>query len=147
MNSMAKPVRLFDTCWITPQNAGLLDRVAHGTFDHPIDSDRLACYLVNSQNWMCVALVDGVVVSMCMCVVHDYPDKPSELFLDEFGTGVDWRAQGAARSILKKVFDRADAQGIEEIWLITESHNVAARALYEGTGAKGEPALIYYLKW
>ncbi|MEM7700335.1 MAG: GNAT family N-acetyltransferase [Pseudomonadota bacterium] len=137
----------FDTHWITAANAGLLDRVAPGTFDHAIDPKRLERYLANPANWMCVAVKDGLVVSMCMCVVHDHPDKPTELFLDEIGTGDDWRQQGAARVLMEKVFERADAEGIEEIWLGTEPDNVAARALYESTGAKGEEALIYYLEW
>ncbi|MEO0417964.1 MAG: GNAT family N-acetyltransferase [Pseudomonadota bacterium] len=137
----------FDTHWITAANADLLDRVAPGTFDHAIDPARLERYLANSANWMCVAMTEGLVVSMCMCVVHDHPDKPTELFLDEIGTGDDWRQQGAARLLMEKVFERADAEGIEEIWLGTEPDNVAARALYESTGAKGEEALIYYLEW
>lgn len=139
--------RGFDTHWITAANAELLTRVAPGTFDHAIDHKRLERYLANPANWMCVAVKDGLVVSMCMCVVHDHPDKPTELFLDEIGTGDDWRQQGAARGLMQKVFKRADAEGIEEIWLGTEPDNVAARALYESTGAKGEKALIYYLEW
>lgn len=137
----------FDTHWIAAQNARLLDRVAPGTFDHTIDHERLARYLANSANWMVVAMKGNLVVSMCMCVVHDHPDKPTELFLDEIGTGDAWRKQGAARLLMKKVFERADAEGIEEIWLGTEPDNVPARALYESTGAKSEPALIYYLEW
>ena len=136
----------FETHWITAANAALLDRVAPGTFDHSIDPKRLQRYLANPSYWMCVAMKDGLVVSMCMCVVHDHPDKPTELFLDEIGTGDDWRRKGAARSLMAKVFERADAQGIEELWLGTEPDNVAARALYESTGAKGEKALIYYLE-
>ncbi|MEM7688363.1 MAG: GNAT family N-acetyltransferase [Pseudomonadota bacterium] len=139
--------RVFDTHWITSANAHLLGCIAAGTFDHAIDPERLTRYLANPCNWMIVAMVEGIVVSMCMCVVHDHPDKPTELFLDEIGTGDDWRQQGAARALIKKVFERADAEGIEEIWLGTEPDNVAVRALYEGTGAKSEEALIYYLEW
>jgi len=45
------------------------------------------------------------------------------------------------------MFDRADDEGIEEIWLGTEPDNVPARRLYESTGANGEEAIIYYLEW
>ena len=137
----------FETHWITPANAHLLEKVAPGTFDHAIDPALLERYLANPANWMCVATKDDLVVSMCMCVIHYHPDKPTELFLDEIGTGDAWRRQGAAQLLIKKVFDRADAEGIEEIWLGTEPDNLPARALYEGTGAKGEPAIIYYLEW
>ena len=142
---MTKPT--FDTYWITPDTTHRLARIAPGTFDHAIDPARLERYLSNPANWLVVAVKDGLVVSMCMCVVHHHPDKPTELFLDEIGTGDDWRRQGAARCLMQTVFDRADAEGIEEIWLGTEPDNLPARSLYEGTGAKGEPAVIYYLEW
>ena len=137
----------FDTHWITPQSAHLLDRVAPGTFDHAIEPTRLGRYLANPANWMCIAMEGDLVVSMCMCVVHDHPDKPSELFLDEIGTGDDWRRKGAAWALMQKVFERAEAEGIEEIWLATEPDNLPARSLYEATGAKSEPAISYFLEW
>ena len=138
---------VFETLWITPETAHRLDRVAPGTFDHAIDPVRLARYLANPANWLGVAMKDDLVVGMVMCVIHDHPDKPTELFLDEIGTGENWRRQGAARALIKKVFERADQEGIEEIWLGTEPDNWAARALYESTGARSEPAMIYYLEW
>ncbi len=133
--------------WIDQGNTELLSNVAPGVFDHAIDPDRLAKYLSSAGNWMCVALHDGLVVGMCMSVIHDHPDKPTELFLDEIGTGDDWRRKGIARDLMQMVFDRADEEGIDEIWLGTEPDNVAARGLYESTGAKPEPAMIYYLEW
>jgi len=137
----------FVTEWISPQNKHLLERVASGVFDHAIDHDRLDRYLSSTGNWMCIALESGLVVGMCMAVIHDHPDKPTELFLDEIGTGDDWRRQGIARSLMQMMFDRADDEGIEEIWLGTEPDNVPARRLYESTGANGEEAIIYYLEW
>lgn len=135
----------FEFHWITPGNAHILNNVAPGTFDHAIDSDRLQRYLANPANWMGVALHQRIVISMVMCVVHDHPDKPTELFLDEIGTGDDWRRQGAARYLMQRVLERAEEEGIEEIWLATEPDNAPARGLYESIRAKREDALIYYL--
>ena len=140
------PVEI-ETRWIDARNANMLDRVAPGVFDHAIDPQRLAVFLSNPCNWLCVALHEGLVVGMCMAVVHHHPDKPTELFLDEIGTGDDWRRQGIAKRLMQMVFDRADAEGLDEIWLGTEPDNWPARGLYEGTGAKSEPAVIYYLEW
>ncbi|MEL7198922.1 MAG: GNAT family N-acetyltransferase [Pseudomonadota bacterium] len=116
-------------------------------FDQAIDPARLRKYLSHPTNWMVVAVSNTVVVGMCMCVVHDHPDKETELFLDEIGTGDDWQRQGVARALMLAVFERADAENIEEIWLGTEPDNVPARGLYESFGMKGEEALIYYLDW
>ncbi|MEM6494370.1 MAG: GNAT family N-acetyltransferase [Pseudomonadota bacterium] len=141
------PAGAFETHWITAANAKLLDRVADGVFDHAIDPARLARYLASPGNWLAVALRDGLVVGMVTAVIHDHPDKPTELFLDEIGTGDDWRRQGVAAQLIRLVFARADAEGIEEIWLGTEPDNTPARGLYESFGSKGEAALIYYLNW
>ncbi len=137
----------FEAHWIDEGNTQLLDRIADGVFDHAIDPDRLKAYIANPLNWMCVALHDTQVVGMCMSVIHLHPDKPTELFLDEIGTGDDWRRQGVARQLMQMVFDRCDAEGIEEIWLGTEPDNVAARGLYEGFKHEREDAVIYYFDW
>ena len=137
----------FVTEWITAENADLLGNVAPGVFDHTIDSLRLSSYLGNSANWMCIALHDGLVVGMCMAVVHLHPDKPTELFLDEIGTGDDWRRMGVARKLMEQLFKRADSEGIEEIWLGTETDNVAANGLYQKFKHEREDAVIYYFDW
>jgi len=136
-----------ETAWIGAENAHLLDHVADGVFDDAIDPVRLKAYLANPLDLMCLALLKDQVVGMVMCVIHLHPDKPTELYLDEIGTGDDWRRQGIARVLMQRVFERADAEGIDEIWLGTEPDNLPARGLYESTGAKGESALIYYLEW
>lgn len=133
--------------WIDASNCEVLDNVMAGVFDEPIRADRLKRYLANPLNWMALAVEDGLVIGQCMCVVHDHPDKETELYLDEIGTGDDARRRGVAQSLMDAVFDRADKAGIEEIWLGTEPDNVAARGLYEKTGAVAEPAMIYYLEW
>ena len=137
----------FDTHWIDESNKDLLTNIATGVFDEAIRPDRLERYLAGSHNWMCVALHGSLVVGMCMCVVHHHPDKETELYLDEIGTGDNWRQRGIAKQLMQAVFRRADEAEIEEIWLGTEPDNLPARRLYEGTGAKGEEALIYYLEW
>lgn len=145
--SPLEPVSGFAIHWIGASNAHLLTNVASGVFDHAIDPARLTKYLSGPANLMAVALQDTLVVGMCMCVIHDHPDKPTELYLDEIGTGDDWRRQGIARALMLEVFERADALEIEEIWLGTEPDNTPARGLYESFGVKGDEALIYYLDW
>ncbi|MEM9500857.1 MAG: hypothetical protein AAF941_03315 [Pseudomonadota bacterium] len=82
-------VGAFDTHWIDADNSHLLAQVADGVFDHAIDPARLETYLASPGNWMCIAMKGDLVVGMCMSVVHHHPDKPTELFLDEIGTGDD----------------------------------------------------------
>jgi len=133
--------------WIDAENSHLLQNVAAGVFDEAIDPARLAAYLANPANLLCIAMSGGQAVGMVMCVIHLHPDKPTELYLDEIGTGDDWRRQGIARALMLKVFERADDEDIEEIWLGTEPDNTPAIGLYESFGVKPEKALIYYLDW
>ena len=133
--------------WITPANAHLLEHVAPGVFDHAIDPERLSTYLAGPANWMGLALHEGLVVGMVMADIHTPPDKPAQLFLDENGTGDDWGRKGIARALMELVFERADAEGITEIWLGTEPDNVAARGLYEGFKHEREDAVFYYFDW
>lgn len=140
------PVEI-DTFWIDQSNTHLLDNIASGVFDYAIDPQRLSKYLSSPGNWMALALKDDLVVGMLMAVIHDHPDKPTELFLDEIGTGDDWRRRGIARTLMQILFVRADAEGIEEIWLGTETDNMPARGLYESFGYEREDAVIYYLDW
>ena len=139
--------RDWELIWVEKSNQSVLRNVAQGVFDEAIKPDRLARYLDNSANLMVLAVRDGLTIGQCMCVIHDHPDKETELYLDEIGTGDDWRRLGVAQSLMDAVFAKADELGIEEIWLGTEPDNVAARGLYEKTGAKGEKAIVYYLEW
>lgn len=141
------PERPWRIEWIGNANKNALEDVAAGVFDESIKPDRRDRYLENPANWMVLAILDGQVVGQCMCVVHDHPDKQTELFLDEIGTGDDFRRRGIAQSLMEAVFARADENGIEEIWLGTEPDNLPARALYEKSCGESEPAIIYYLDW
>ncbi|MEP5938796.1 MAG: GNAT family N-acetyltransferase [Erythrobacter sp.] len=137
----------WQTVWIDAANSAVLDNVMDGVFDEPIRADRLKRYLANPLYWMVLAVEEGQVIGQCMSVVHHHPDKETELYLDEIGTGDDARRRGVAQSLMHAVFQRADDEGIEEIWLGTEPDNVAARGLYDKSSAVAEPAIIYYLDW
>ncbi|QJB68386.1 GNAT family N-acetyltransferase [Parasphingorhabdus halotolerans] len=133
--------------WIDTSNRSLLDDVAEGVFDKSIQTEFVDVYLANAMNWLAVAVVDGLIVGQCMSVVLQTPDKGTEIFLNEIGTGDVWRRKGIADSLIAALFDRADEAGIDEIWLGTEPDNLAARGLYKKHAATQEDAVIYYLDW
>ena len=136
-----------DIVWIDAGNRRYLENVAPGVFDKSIRREFVDVYLANESNWLVVALVDDLVVGQCMAVILQTPDKGSEIFLNEIGTGDDWRRQGIAESLMQALFKRADDAGIDEIWLGTEPDNVPARGLYKKHAATEEDAVIYYLDW
>jgi aminoglycoside 6'-N-acetyltransferase I len=76
-------------------------------------------------------------------VVHHHPDKVSELYVDEVGTGSDYLRQGIATSMLTELFAWARELGCKEAWLGTELDNEAANGLYRRMGGD-EDTIKYY---
>src|SRR5690606_37377263 len=132
---------------LAPDDAGLLlDRVAEGVFDEPVDAARLAAYLAEPGHHMVVALVAGEVVGHCAAVIHRHPDKPAELYIDEVGVAPAFQRRGIGRRMLDAMFAQGRALGCEEAWLGTELDNDAARALYESYGVAMQEMAYYQFR-
>jgi ribosomal protein S18 acetylase RimI-like enzyme len=116
---------------LSPDNAGLLDRVAEDVFDEPVRPDRLAAYLAEPGHIMLVAVSDGIVVGQCAAVVHRHPDKVTELYIDEVGVSPAFQRKGIARAMVEKMLAIGKELGCGEAWVGTEPDNLPARGLYE----------------
>ncbi len=125
-------------------DAGLLDRVAEGVFDHPVRPDRAAAFLGCPSHLMVVALADGLVVGMGSAVVHRHPDKDPQMWINEIGTGDAWLRRGIATRVLRALLAEAEARGCGYAWLGTEQDNAAARALYRRVGGREVPGLVLF---
>jgi aminoglycoside 6'-N-acetyltransferase I len=128
---------------LKPTDTAILDRVAVDVFDEPVDPKRLAAYLATPGHFMIVALAGDEVVGQCAAVIHRHPDKPTELYIDEVGVTPGLWRQGIARRMLNEMFTLGKSMGCAEAWVGTEHENVAAKGLYEGRGAIGEPFVMY----
>jgi ribosomal protein S18 acetylase RimI-like enzyme len=78
-------------------------------------------------------------------VVHRHPDKPSELYVDELGTGSTRRRQGIGRTLLSAIFEWGREFGCEDAWLGTELDNDAANALYRSVPPVEDEAMQFYV--
>ena len=58
-------------------------------------------------------------------------DRERWLYVDEVDVCVDQRKKGAGKAIMQKLFDIAEEEDCEEVWLGTEDDNDAANALYK----------------
>ena len=119
-----------DYCRIHHENTNLLDRVAVDVFDEPILPERLATYLEHPANLLIVAVTDGVVIGQVAAVLHHHPDKPIELYVDDLGVTPQYQRQGVATRLMEEMVTWGKTLGCEEVWLVTEIDNIAARALY-----------------
>jgi ribosomal protein S18 acetylase RimI-like enzyme len=131
---------------LTVDEADLMDRVADGVFDEPVDSARLAAYLAEPGHIMFVAIACSQVVGQCAAVIHRHPDKVTELYIDEVGVASDFTRQGIARGLLEAMLAYGKAAGCQEAWVGTEPDNQPARGLYESRGAMAEPFVMYVYK-
>ncbi|CAN5240110.1 GNAT family N-acetyltransferase [soil metagenome] len=130
---------------LTPDNTGLLDRVATDVFDDPVDPVRLTSYVAAPGHFMLLAVADAIVVGQCAAVIHRHPDKVTELYIDEVGVAPEFRRQGIAGRMLEAMLAIGRAEGAGEAWVGTEPDNVAARGLYDSFAPKEAEPFVMYL--
>lgn len=115
-------------------NTHLLNRVAADVFDEPIHPGRLARLAQEQHQILLVAMSEGIVIGQLLAAVHRHPDKPTELYIDDLATKPTHQRQGIASTLVEKAVAIGREAGCEEIWVLTESDNEAANALYGSFG-------------
>jgi aminoglycoside 6'-N-acetyltransferase I len=124
-------------------DAGVLDRVAEGVFDGPVNPQWAREFFVDRRHHLAVALDGDVVVGMVSAVDYVHPDKAAQLWINEVGVGTEYRRQGIARRLLDAMLAHGRTLGCTEAWLGTEEDNLPARRLYESAGSVGESFVLY----
>jgi GNAT superfamily N-acetyltransferase len=117
-----------------PADARVLENVAPGVFDKPINPHWSAEFLADPRHHLAVAIDEGRVVGMASAVNYVNPDKPSELWINEVGVALTHQRRGVGRQILAALLDRGRALGCNEAWVLTDTGNAAARGLYSAAG-------------
>lgn len=119
---------------ITKENTDLLDSVADDVFDDDVSFEYLSSYVEQSNHILCVAVVNGRVVGQVRAIIHQHPDNPSELYIDNAGVTPSLQRQGIAKSLVMEIVRQARERGCEDIWVGTEADNEPAKALYRSFG-------------
>lgn len=128
---------------LSQDDAHVLQCVADGVFDGPVDPRWAAAFLADTRHHLIVALEDGWVVGMISAVDYLHPDKAPQLWINEVGVAPSQQRRGIGRRLLDAMLEHGRALGCTEAWLGTEETNTAARRLYEKAGAAPEPFLLY----
>ncbi|OWK37564.1 GNAT family N-acetyltransferase [Fimbriiglobus ruber] len=132
---MATEIRI-----LGPHDAGVLDQVAPGVFDDPIDPKRTAEFLADPRHHLAVAVDDGLVVGFVSAVHYVHPDKPHpELWVNEVSVAATHRGRGLGTRMLQAVFEVARGLGCIEAWVLTDRANAAAMRLYPAAGSTEAP--------
>jgi aminoglycoside 6'-N-acetyltransferase I len=121
----------------------ILDRVADGVFDEALRKDFIAAFFRGPQNHLCVAIDEGTVVGFASAVVYNHPDKPREMWVNEVGVAPSHQGRGLGKALLAALFERARALGCHEAWVLTDTDNSAARALYRSAGGTEQADTVY----
>lgn len=116
-------------------DAGVLESVADGAFDHPIDPRSAREFLRDPRHHLAVAVDEGTVVGFVSAVHYAHPDKARpELWINEVQVApTHWR-RGLGARMLEAVLGRGRELGCTEAWVLTERDNGPARSLYASLG-------------
>lgn len=117
----------------------VLQTVAEGVFDNPVDRALAAEFLADPRHHICVAVEDGAAVGFASAVHYVHPDKPTELWINEVGVAPAFQRRGLAKTILQKLLSHAWSLGCMEAWVLTDEDNAPARALYKSVGGEETP--------
>ena len=132
-----------DVCLLGSHDIGVLDRVAEGVFDCPVDARWARAFFADGRHHLVVALDAGVIVGMASAVDYVHPDKAPQLWINEVAVAPTHRRRGIGGRMLAELLTLGRALGCTEAWLGTEEDNVPARRLYESGGGAPEPFILY----
>lgn len=118
----------------------VLQNVAPGVFDNPIDPRWSAEFLADPRHHLAVAIDDetGQVVGMASSVHYVHPDKPPELWVNEVGVAPTHQGRRIGRRILRALLAHGRKVGCREAWVLTSYDNTAARRMYAAAGGVEE---------
>lgn len=130
------------------EDAHLLNQVAEGVFDNPINPKSLRTFLNDPRHYIVIALEDLCeceprVIGMATAVIYIHPDKNDEMWINEVGVTKRYRRRGIASQLLEALLANAKAQGCEEAWVATDIDNKAARCLYRKAKGVEEQVVMY----
>ncbi|MBY5828407.1 GNAT family N-acetyltransferase [Rhizobium ruizarguesonis] len=134
------------TCRLTRDTVGLLENIAEEVFDQEINAQRLATYLKSSGHLMIIAVCEKQVIGQIAAYVHSHPDRASDVYIDNLGVAPPFQRRGVARRLLDEVLAWGKTLDCDQAWIVTDTENNAARALYEGRGAAAEPIVMFSYK-
>lgn len=128
---------------MTAANAAVLDQVAPGVFDGPVDQRWTAEFLADARHHLLVAVEDDAVVGMVSAVHYVHPDKAPQLWINELGVAPSHHRRGIGLALLSRMLVHGRSLGCTEAWVGTEVDNVAARSLYERAGGDAGMFVLY----
>ena len=124
---------------VTHDNKDLLNRVAAGVFDLPVNDSLLSEFLSDPRHHLVVAIDDAVVVGMASAVHYVHPDKPPQLWINEMAVAPLHRGRGVGKELINALLNLARQLNCTEAWVLTDRSNPKAMKVYAGCGGIESP--------
>jgi GNAT superfamily N-acetyltransferase len=115
---------------------GVLAHVAPDVFDNKIEPRLTKEFLADPRHHIAVAIDDGVVIGFASALHYVHPDKPAELWINEVAMVPSHQRRGLAKQILQALLAHGRGLDCKIAWVLTETDNTAALALYASAGGK-----------
>lgn len=125
---------MIDVRILTAHDADLFGNVADDVFDEPVNPEYVAAFLADPRHHIAAGIDDGVIIGFASGVDYLHPDKPAELWINEVGVAPSHQGRGIGRRILDCLLAQGRSIGCRTAWVLTESGNRAAKALYASAG-------------
>lgn len=120
---------------LNQRNLQLLDHVAEGVFDHPLDPAQVEAFLGCPRHIMVLAMDDDIVVGMASAVEYFHPDKLPQLWINEVGVTPSRQNRGIGRRLIGELLEIARKRGCSNAWIGTERSNIPAQRCYQAVPA------------
>jgi ribosomal protein S18 acetylase RimI-like enzyme len=122
---------------------------AAALFDDPIDIEATRAFLADQRHHLLIGYIGGQPAGFVTAVELLHPDKPRpEMFLYELGVNEEFRRQGVATALMRRLVQLCRERGCGEMFVLTDDENAAAHATYRAAGGEPEPAgVIFHWDW
>ena len=128
---------------LSADDAALLEHVAVGVFDQPVDPGLAKQFLADPRHHIAAVITDGEIVGIASAVHYVHPDKPPELWINEIAVAPLQRSQGLGKVLMEALFDLGRNLGCAEAWVLAEDENEVAKRFYVSLGGRPSPATIF----
>ena len=120
---------------ITEDDVDLGVRIARKFAGNDVPKEHVLRFLQHATNLLFVAFAEGDLVGFLTAHRLDrFKDLRKQIFVYEIDVAAQWRGRGIGRKLMNAVLEAARLENTDEVFVLTNHSNVAARRLYESAG-------------
>lgn len=131
----------------TIDDLSAIERIETGIFDDAVKPDRSREFLNDPRHHLILAYDKERIIGMASAFHYVHPDKEPALFMNEIGVLKSYQNQGIGRALARNLYEHARRLGCKEVWVATESSNIAARKAFTAAGGKEDNELVVLINF